>query len=198
MCYLFSQGLIEEGFRTAYGAYHICWEILGLHFQTPEAYTVNCGYRSLAYMRPLAIWAIQWAIEKFHSYLLDPSSEAQQDTASETAHEQVSETGSEGTLRKENVTSLETDSQEGTKAKVESVPYFQDLPDQADVIIQNGVSLSQQSSFEKYEDIPETMPNSQSDTEPEPKHDHMEERESITEVVLDFEDAVETLHDVTK
>lgn len=33
-------------------------------FQTPEAYTGNCRYRSLGYMRPLSIWAIQWAWEK--------------------------------------------------------------------------------------------------------------------------------------
>ncbi|CAL1530739.1 unnamed protein product [Lymnaea stagnalis] len=63
---MIQEGLVEEGFRTAYGAYHICWDVLGLHFQTPEAYTLNQGYRSLAYMRPLAIWAIQWALEKFH------------------------------------------------------------------------------------------------------------------------------------
>ncbi|GFS14377.1 non-lysosomal glucosylceramidase [Elysia marginata] len=65
-----NSGLIEEGFQTAYGAYHTCWDILGLHFQTPEAYTVNKGYRSLAYMRPLAIWAIQWAVEKFQPHLM--------------------------------------------------------------------------------------------------------------------------------
>ena len=33
-------------------------------FQTPEAYTGNGSYRSLGYMRPLSIWAIQWAWEK--------------------------------------------------------------------------------------------------------------------------------------
>lgn len=68
---------MEEGFRTAYGAYHICWDVLGLHFQTPEAYTLYHGYRSLAYMRPLAIWAIQWALEKFHPHMV-PGSEFQE------------------------------------------------------------------------------------------------------------------------
>ncbi|KAK0057638.1 non-lysosomal glucosylceramidase [Biomphalaria pfeifferi] len=67
---MIQEGLIEEGFHTASGAYHICWNVLGLHFQTPEAYTINQGYRSLAYMRPLAIWAIQWALEKFHPNML--------------------------------------------------------------------------------------------------------------------------------
>ena len=70
MFFLLSQGLIDEGFKTAYGAYHTCWDVLGLHFQTPEAYTANKGYRSLAYMRPLAIWAIQWAVEKFQPQLM--------------------------------------------------------------------------------------------------------------------------------
>ncbi|KAH9503274.1 Non-lysosomal glucosylceramidase [Bulinus truncatus] len=67
---MIQEGLIEEGFHTACGAYHICWNVLGLHFQTPEAYTADQNYRSLAYMRPLAIWAMQWAIQKFHPHLL--------------------------------------------------------------------------------------------------------------------------------
>ena len=31
-------------------------------FQTPEGWTVNGHFRSLAYMRPLAIWAMQHAL----------------------------------------------------------------------------------------------------------------------------------------
>lgn len=31
-------------------------------FQTPEAWTEDGGYRSLHYMRPLGIWAMQWAL----------------------------------------------------------------------------------------------------------------------------------------
>jgi hypothetical protein len=34
-------------------------------FQTPEAWDTKGRYRSAAYMRPLAIWAMQWAWEKF-------------------------------------------------------------------------------------------------------------------------------------
>ncbi|ELU04898.1 hypothetical protein CAPTEDRAFT_216398 [Capitella teleta] len=59
-------GMIDKGFQTAYGAYHTCWERYGLAFQTPEAYFDNRRFRSLGYMRPLAIWAIQHAVEKFH------------------------------------------------------------------------------------------------------------------------------------
>ena len=32
-------------------------------FQTPEAIVANGNFRSLAYMRPLSIWAMQWALE---------------------------------------------------------------------------------------------------------------------------------------
>ena len=31
-------------------------------FQTPEGWTTDGHYRSLVYMRPLAIWAMQWAL----------------------------------------------------------------------------------------------------------------------------------------
>lgn len=31
-------------------------------FQTPEAWDFEGRYRSLTYMRPLAIWAMQWAL----------------------------------------------------------------------------------------------------------------------------------------
>lgn len=31
-------------------------------FQTPEGWNNNEQYRSLCYMRPLAIWAMQWAL----------------------------------------------------------------------------------------------------------------------------------------
>lgn len=38
----------------------VCW--CSCAFQTPEAWNMNDEYRSLCYMRPLAIWAIQWAL----------------------------------------------------------------------------------------------------------------------------------------
>ncbi|CAI9730886.1 non-lysosomal glucosylceramidase-like [Octopus vulgaris] len=59
---MIQEGMSKEGFQTAWGAYHMCWEVLGLSFQTPEAYTLDNVYRSLGYMRPLAIWSIQWAL----------------------------------------------------------------------------------------------------------------------------------------
>lgn len=66
MCgfYLSPQGLIWEGFRTAEGCYRTVWERLGLAFQTPEAYCQQRVFRSLAYMRPLSIWAMQLALQQ--------------------------------------------------------------------------------------------------------------------------------------
>lgn len=62
--YLSPQGLTWEGFRTAEGCYRTVWERLGLAFQTPEAYCQQRVFRSLAYMRPLSIWAMQLALQQ--------------------------------------------------------------------------------------------------------------------------------------
>ncbi|ESQ33419.1 hypothetical protein EUTSA_v10006714mg [Eutrema salsugineum] len=60
---MIQEGLAEKGFRTASGIYETAWSDrgLGCSFQTPEAWTTTGEYRSLCYMRPLAIWGIQWA-----------------------------------------------------------------------------------------------------------------------------------------
>lgn len=55
---------MDEGFKTASGIYNTCFERLGMGFQTPEAIIANGNFRSLAYMRPLSIWAMQWALKK--------------------------------------------------------------------------------------------------------------------------------------
>lgn len=60
----FLQGLTWEGFQTAEGCYRTVWERLGLAFQTPEAYCQQRVFRSLAYMRPLSIWAMQLALQQ--------------------------------------------------------------------------------------------------------------------------------------
>ncbi|CAG12815.1 unnamed protein product, partial [Tetraodon nigroviridis] len=57
------EGMLEEGMRTAEGCYRTVWERLGMAFQTPEAYCEKGIYRSLAYMRPLCIWAMQLALD---------------------------------------------------------------------------------------------------------------------------------------
>jgi len=56
--------MTEEAFTTARGAYLSVWRDYGLWFQTPEAIDVDGVYRALGYMRPLAIWAMQWEWEK--------------------------------------------------------------------------------------------------------------------------------------
>lgn len=70
---MIQEGLTEAGFKTAQGVYEAAWskEGLGYSFQTPEAWNNNEEYRSLCYMRPLAIWAMQWALSppKLHKEL---------------------------------------------------------------------------------------------------------------------------------
>ncbi|XP_045879389.1 non-lysosomal glucosylceramidase isoform X2 [Meles meles] len=61
---MIQEGLTSEGFQTAEGCYRTVWERLGLAFQTPEAYCQQRVFRSLAYMRPLSIWAMQLALQQ--------------------------------------------------------------------------------------------------------------------------------------
>jgi non-lysosomal glucosylceramidase len=63
---MLQEGLMKECFETARGVINSTYERYGYQFQTPEAWDESGGYRSAAYMRPLAIWAIQWAWEKLH------------------------------------------------------------------------------------------------------------------------------------
>lgn len=58
------EGLMEQAFKTAEGVFKAGWsgDGFGYWFQTPEAWTTSGQYRSRAYMRPLAIWAMQWAL----------------------------------------------------------------------------------------------------------------------------------------
>jgi non-lysosomal glucosylceramidase len=61
---MFQEGMREEAFETAKGIYDMTYHEKGYWFQTPEAWDENGNYRSLAYMRPLSIWAMQWALER--------------------------------------------------------------------------------------------------------------------------------------
>ncbi|KAI7734447.1 hypothetical protein M8C21_032937 [Ambrosia artemisiifolia] len=58
-------GMEDEAFTTAEGIFTAGWseEGFGYAFQTPEGWTTSGCYRSLVYMRPLAIWAMQQALE---------------------------------------------------------------------------------------------------------------------------------------
>ncbi|XP_041367827.1 non-lysosomal glucosylceramidase-like [Gigantopelta aegis] len=127
---MIQEGLIDEGFQTAWGSYHACWEWMGLAFQTPEAYMTSRHYRSLGYMRPLSIWSLQWALEKFHpEYLNVKTGESQVKVAPEINKEKKSDSGV--SLPEKSVESEETVHVESVKVKEE----------QAD----SGVSLSDKS-----------------------------------------------------
>ncbi|XP_078173387.1 uncharacterized protein LOC144567189 isoform X2 [Carex rostrata] len=61
---MISHGMEHQAFTTAEGIYLAGWseEGFGYWFQTPEAWTTDGHYRSLIYMRPLSIWAMQYAL----------------------------------------------------------------------------------------------------------------------------------------
>jgi non-lysosomal glucosylceramidase len=61
---MLQEGLGKEAFATARGAYKTIYQDYGLWFRTPEAITLKGVHRAVGYMRPLAIWAMQWALEK--------------------------------------------------------------------------------------------------------------------------------------
>lgn len=57
------EGFREEGFFTSEGLYNSIFNQFGMAYQTPEALHPKNHYRSLGYMRPLSVWAIQCALE---------------------------------------------------------------------------------------------------------------------------------------
>jgi non-lysosomal glucosylceramidase len=61
---MIAEGLKDEGFATAKGINNVVWRDKGYFFRTPEAYDVNGMYRASMYMRPTAIWAMEYALEK--------------------------------------------------------------------------------------------------------------------------------------
>lgn len=61
--FLIAKGRRSDGFDTAGGMFNTCWYRLGLQYQTPEAIYEKRYYRAIGYMRPLAVWAMQHALE---------------------------------------------------------------------------------------------------------------------------------------
>jgi non-lysosomal glucosylceramidase len=57
-------GLKDEAFKTAEGVCKTTYYRTGYWFQTPEAWDEKADFRALTYMRPLAIWAMQWELSK--------------------------------------------------------------------------------------------------------------------------------------
>jgi non-lysosomal glucosylceramidase len=56
---MLSEGLRDEGYRTAWGVYHVVYERNGYWFRTPEAWDEEGFFRASMYMRPAAIWAME-------------------------------------------------------------------------------------------------------------------------------------------
>jgi non-lysosomal glucosylceramidase len=54
------EGMTEEAWQTAWGVYNVVYN-RGYWFRTPEAYIQNGDYRASMYMRPLSIWALEYA-----------------------------------------------------------------------------------------------------------------------------------------
>lgn len=61
---MLQEGMTDEAFATARGIYLSVYRDFPLWFQTPEAIDIRGVYRAIGYMRPLAIWTIQWEWEK--------------------------------------------------------------------------------------------------------------------------------------
>uniref|UniRef100_A0A9J2P6Z0 Non-lysosomal glucosylceramidase n=2 Tax=Ascaris TaxID=6251 RepID=A0A9J2P6Z0_ASCLU len=72
--FLIQQGAVQRGFDTAWGCYDGCFNRFGLQYQTPEALYEQRFYRAIGYMRPLSIWAMQWALIR-HCDIFGPHSE---------------------------------------------------------------------------------------------------------------------------
>ncbi|XP_020701306.1 non-lysosomal glucosylceramidase isoform X1 [Dendrobium catenatum] len=71
---MIQEGMTEQAFKTAQGIHEAAWssEGFGYAFRIPEALNVKGEYRSLNYMRPLAIWAMQWALHPPKLLELEP------------------------------------------------------------------------------------------------------------------------------
>ncbi|XP_059297313.1 uncharacterized protein LOC132050203 isoform X2 [Lycium ferocissimum] len=78
---MIQEGLVDIAFHTASGVHSTAWSDkgLGFSFQTPEGWNTYDHYRSLCYMRPLAIWSMQWALSKpkLHNQEMNHMSESE-------------------------------------------------------------------------------------------------------------------------
>lgn len=58
-----ADGTVDEAWRTAWGAQDVTYS-RGFWFRTPEAYDAEGNFRASIYLRPLAIWALEYAIRQ--------------------------------------------------------------------------------------------------------------------------------------
>lgn len=78
---MIQEDMLETAFKTAQGIYETAWaqEGVGFSFQTPEAWNIRDEYRSLNYMRPLSIWAMQWALSPPKLHKDEPRTDMQRE-----------------------------------------------------------------------------------------------------------------------
>uniref|UniRef100_A0A915HRB8 Glycosyl-hydrolase family 116 catalytic region domain-containing protein n=1 Tax=Romanomermis culicivorax TaxID=13658 RepID=A0A915HRB8_ROMCU len=61
---MIAKGLDEQGFSLASEAHGSIFGDLGMQFQSPEAIYERKYFRAVGYMRAMAIWAVQWMLER--------------------------------------------------------------------------------------------------------------------------------------
>src|SRR5262249_12932292 len=62
--FMLQRGLRDEAWATARGVYNVTYE-RGYWFRTPEAYDINGNFRASLYMRPLSVWAMEYALKHY-------------------------------------------------------------------------------------------------------------------------------------
>jgi non-lysosomal glucosylceramidase len=62
--HMIAEGLHSEAFATAKGVNNVVWRDRGYFFRTPEAYEIHGLFRASMYMRPGAIWSMEYALDK--------------------------------------------------------------------------------------------------------------------------------------
>jgi non-lysosomal glucosylceramidase len=62
--HMIDEGLVDEGYATAKGVNNVVWRDRGYFFRTPEAYDIHGLFRASMYMRPGAIWSMEYALDK--------------------------------------------------------------------------------------------------------------------------------------
>ncbi len=55
-----SEGMTEQAYKTAWGIYNVVYVKKGYWFRTPEAWDQTGNYRACIYMRPQAIWSMEF------------------------------------------------------------------------------------------------------------------------------------------
>src|SRR5437899_10785455 len=82
---MLSDGMKEEAYRTAWGVYHVVYEMRGYWFRTTEAYDITGNFRASTYMRSAEIWAMEMTVTHDTARLADQQQPADQKIADPVA-----------------------------------------------------------------------------------------------------------------